>query len=318
MTNSESPTSAVEHPASRASILVEDAKVLAHTAWPGEQYILKLAAPGCAARAEAGQFVHLQISANQRLNAAMPQLRRPISIMRVNPQEGWIELLYKVVGQGTAQLADLQVGDQVDLIGPIGVPFSPDPARKLPLLIGGGVGMPPMIYLAEHIKSALPGHFPLVILGSEVPFPFNPVEAGDPVAGLPAQTCAAMPELEALGIDSRLASQNPPSGDFSCCFQGYVTELAAKWLDTLDDEQRQMVEIFSCGPHPMLEAVARLARDYDLPAQLSLEEFMACAVGGCAGCTVEVMTDTGPAMKRVCVDGPVFDACAVFPGHFIA
>ena len=70
--------------------------------------------------------------------------------------------------------------------------------------------------------------------------------------------------------------------------------------------------MFACGPTPMLEACARLARDYDLPAQVSLEEHMACAVGGCAGCTVLVETDSGPAMKRVCVDGPVFNACEVF------
>ena len=72
------------------------------------------------------------------------------------------------------------------------------------------------------------------------------------------------------------------------------------------------VEVFACGPHPMLAAVAALAREFALPCQVSLEEFMACGVGGCAGCTVEVRTTAGPAMKRVCVDGPVFDAQQVF------
>ncbi|MEJ2396747.1 MAG: dihydroorotate dehydrogenase electron transfer subunit, partial [Gammaproteobacteria bacterium] len=78
------------------------------------------------------------------------------------------------------------------------------------------------------------------------------------------------------------------------------------------DGQRTEVGVYACGPHPMLEATARLAREFDLPCQVSLEEFMACAVGGCAGCVVEVQTDAGPAMKRVCVDGPVFDAYTVF------
>ena len=72
--------------------------------------------------------------------------------------------------------------------------------------------------------------------------------------------------------------------------------------------------MFSCGPTPMLEAMAKVAAKHDVPCQVSLEEFMACAVGGCAGCTVKVTTPDGPAMKRVCVDGPVFDARAVF-GH---
>ena len=71
--------------------------------------------------------------------------------------------------------------------------------------------------------------------------------------------------------------------------------------------------IYACGPDPMLRAVAQLARAFDLPAQLSLEEFMACAVGGCAGCVVPVQTPQGKAMKRVCVDGPVFAADAVYP-----
>ena len=88
---------------------------------------------------------------------------------------------------------------------------------------------------------------------------------------------------------------------------------ARHWLDALDNEARAQVEIFSCGPHPMLEAVAKLAKEYELPCQVSLEEFMACGVGGCAGCVVQVETEQGPAMKRVCVDGPVFEAAQVFP-----
>ena len=91
-----------------------------------------------------------------------------------------------------------------------------------------------------------------------------------------------------------------------------VTELAAHWLESLDAAARAEVEIFACGPTPMLEAVARLAGRHALPCQVSLEEFMACAVGGCAGCVVKVTTPAGVAMKRVCVDGPVFEAATVF------
>ncbi len=92
-----------------------------------------------------------------------------------------------------------------------------------------------------------------------------------------------------------------------------MTDLARVWLDTLSDTRLQEVEIFACGPIPMLKATAALAQEYKLPCQVSLEEFMACAVGGCAGCTVLIHTDDGPLMKRVCVDGPVFDANAVYP-----
>jgi dihydroorotate dehydrogenase electron transfer subunit len=91
-----------------------------------------------------------------------------------------------------------------------------------------------------------------------------------------------------------------------------VTELADAWLASLTATELAEVEVFACGPTPMLEASARLARRYDVPCQVSLEEFMACAVGGCAGCTVLVRTPQGAAMQRVCVDGPVFDAYSVF------
>jgi dihydroorotate dehydrogenase electron transfer subunit len=115
--------------------------------------------------------------------------------------------------------------------------------------------------------------------------------------------------LEDWGIASRLSSLQ----GFPGCFDGYVTDLARTWLESMDSNQHQNIEIFSCGPTPMLKAVAALAAEFDLPCQLSLEEYMACAVGGCAACVVRVETAKGPAMKRVCVDGPVFEASAVFP-----
>jgi len=118
-----------------------------------------------------------------------------------------------------------------------------------------------------------------------------------------------MPLLDEWSVPSRLATQS----GFSGCFDGYVTDLARTWLASRSREQLAECEIFACGPTPMLAATARLAREFALPCQVALEEFMACAVGGCAGCVVAVHTALGTAMKRVCVDGPVFDAAAVFP-----
>ncbi len=92
-----------------------------------------------------------------------------------------------------------------------------------------------------------------------------------------------------------------------------LTSGAKQWLTSLNDNLLRDVEIFSCGPTSMLEAVSQLAKEFELPCQISMEEFMACAVGGCAGCTIYLETEDGPAMKRVCVDGPVFDAHQVFP-----
>jgi dihydroorotate dehydrogenase electron transfer subunit len=152
------------------------------------------------------------------------------------------------------------------------------------------------------------GFRPFAILGSELPFPFRARPSTLVVPGMPDGVIASMPLLEEWGVPSRLTSKS----GFAGCHDGYVTDLARLWLATLDRATLAEVEIFSCGPTPMLKAVTALAREFGVACQVSLEEFMACAVGGCAGCTVEVVTPAGPAMKRVCVDGPVFDAYTVF------
>jgi dihydroorotate dehydrogenase electron transfer subunit len=290
----------MKHPAHRNSVALEVAEVVSQQAFAGDQFVLRVRAPECAASAKAGQFAHLSCH-------PLLAMRRPLSIMRVDATQGWVEFLYKAIGQGTRLLAQRVRGEAISLLGPIGKPFSPDPQRPRALLLGGGVGMPPMVFLAEHLKQ-LGGFNPLVLLGSEAPFPFAQRPSQIMIPGIPEGVIGCMPLLEDWGVPSRLASLR----DYPGCFEGYITDLARRWLEALPETQRRAVTIFSCGPHPMLEAVAKLAKAYNLPCQVSLEEYMACAVGGCAGCTVQVQTDDGPTMKRVCVDGPVFDAYSVF------
>ena len=285
----------------RNTVFVEEAEILSHDAFEGAQYILRVQAPECASRARAGSFAHIQC------DPELP-MRRPISIMRASATQGWVDFLYKAVGKGTTKLARRTAGEKISIMGPIGKPFEPHMDRPRTLLIGGGVGMPPMICLAESLNSIKGAWQPLVLLGSEVPFPFKARPSNIIVPGMPEDVIATMPLLDDWEIPCRLVSQQ----DFPGCHQGYVTDLARLWLDSLDESARNEVEIFACGPHPMLEAVAKVAEDYGLPCQVSLEEFMACAIGGCAGCVVETKTDNGFAMKRVCVDGPVFDAREVF------
>ncbi len=287
--------------AHRGTIFLEDAAVLEHRTFPGAQYLLRLAAPRCAGSATPGSFVHLTCGPD------LP-MRRPLSIMRADRAAGWIEVLSQVVGHGLAELALRRPGETLSCRGPIGRGFTPHAARPRVLLVGGGVGIPPMVFLAEALAAVDGAWKPLVFMGSELPFPFELATSRLPVTGTPAEATAAMPLLEGLGIPSRLASLS----GFPGCHRGYVTELADAWLGSLDARARAEVELFSCGPHGMLVAVAALARKHGVPCQVSLEENMACGVGGCAGCTVLVQTPDGPAMKRVCVDGPVFDAATVF------
>lgn len=287
--------------AHRGTIFVEDAEVISQVAFPEGQFVMRLRAPQCARHARAGSFAHVTC------DPAVP-MRRPLSIMRADAQAGWIEFLYKIVGEGLRHLASRRSGDKLNVLGPIGKPFSPDPSRPRPLLIGGGVGVPPMVFLAEALAQQHPQHEPLAIMGSEIPFPFASARSSIPVTGVHGEVDACMPLLEEWGIASRLASLQ----GYPHCFKGYVTDLARGWLSALSENEIRQVQVFACGPTPMLRAVAALAREFNLPCQVSLEEFMACAVGGCAGCTVLVQTPDGPAMKRVCVDGPVFEASSVF------
>ena len=281
----------------RDTISVNDCQVLAHYQFEADQYIITLESKEIADSTRPGQFVHLSVS-------GMLAMRRPISVMSVDADNGTFDLLYKIVGEGTKQLADRRIGDVLSVIGPIGNGFELTD-RKIPLLIGGGVGMPPMIAIAQKIKDNA-YYNPYVILGSEVPFPFEASQSS--LSGFNSSKFYTMPLLEEWRVPCGLASLQ----DYEGVYKGYVTDLAREYLDSLSSSDLKEVEVFTCGPNPMLEAVSKLSNEYNLPCQASLEEYMACAVGGCAGCVVEVATENGPAMKRVCVDGPVFDAKTVF------
>lgn len=289
-------------PAHRGTIKLADGTVAAVDHYDGGQVVMRVDCAPVAAAAAPGTFVHLRCD-------PLLAMRRPMSIMRASARDGWFDMLFKTHGEGTRLLAGRRPGDSVSVLGPIGRPFRLDGYRRRPLLIGGGVGIPPMVYLAEHLRASGAGVEPLVLMGSEIPFPFTPRPSQIMVPGLPPASIAAMPLLDDWGIASRLASRAGYAG----CYEGFVTDLARAWIETISDRD-ETVEIFACGPTPMLAAVQKLAGEFALPAELSLEEYMACAVGGCAGCTVRVETAAGPAMKRVCVDGPVFDAASIVFG----
>ena len=288
-------------PNTRNTINLENAEVLSHQSYSGDQYLLRLHAPHTAKEAKPGSFIHI------RCDPAL-LMRRPMSIMRASPTEGWIDILYKAHGRGTGLLASRQICESISLLGPIGIPFNLHNCRKQPLLIGGGVGIPPMIFLAEYLKNNVKPIKPLMIMGSEIPFPFKPMPSRIMIPSIPEGVIATMPLMEDWQIPCRLTSLQGYTG----CHEGYVTDLARLWLAQFHTTELEAIEIFSCGPTPMLKAVAKLAHDFNLPCQISMEETMACATGGCAGCTVQVETGKGPAMKRVCVDGPVFEASTVF------
>lgn len=282
----------------RNTIFVEDGELVSMDTFPGDQFILRIRSPKCAAAALPGSFAHITC------DDTLP-MRRPLSIMRTH--DDCIDILYKIVGDGLRWLSSKRPGDSVSVLGPIGQPFKPSVKRPKTLLIGGGVGIPPMIFLADTLRQQGRPWSPLAILGSELPFPFALQDSSFASKWADADVSATMPLLEAWGVPCKLATL----AGFDGCFDGYVTDLADRWLATLNATELAQTEVFSCGPTPMLKAVAALAAKYEIACQVSLEEFMACAVGGCAGCAVRINTPAGETMQRVCVDGPVFDASTV-------
>ncbi|MFQ5582599.1 MAG: dihydroorotate dehydrogenase electron transfer subunit [Mariprofundaceae bacterium] len=278
----------------RNAIFEEQAEIIANAHHPGDQFILRLKAPKTAANARPGQFVHIRVSPDR-------PLRRPLSIMLTDPNSGTVNLLVKAVGEGTRELRKRQAGDILPMLGPIGRPFDLNDTSKRYVCIGGGVGIPPMIFVADALKAKADV---IVFAGSEVAFPFALKPSEFLLPGIEGNALLGIASLEERGIPSRLASNAGIYG----CFEGHVPDLARNYLLGLDAADRNRCVLLSCGPHPMLHAVARLARELDLPAQLSLEEHMACGIGGCAGCVVKTVKDGKEYYRRVCVDGPVFDA----------
>ena len=280
------------------SIVVEQATVISQEIFENQQYILHLHSPRIASRARPGQFIHLRCSDHLLM-------RRPYSIMSAD-NDGNIEILYKVVGEGGRQLTHKVTGDSLNCLGPIGKGFQLNAKRPIALLVGGGIGIPPIVFLANqaHMEGI---HRPIVFMGSEVGFPYATMSSTIPVSGCGADVHLAMRSLEEKGIATRLATKQGTPG----CYNGYLYELLLKWISTTDVAPSE-IEIFACGPHIMLESIAQVAQRFAIPCQVSVEEYMACAVGGCAGCTISVKRDGEVTMQRVCVDGPVFNSEEIF------
>lgn len=275
-------------------MVLQRAPAVVHRRIAPEHYLLRLRSPLAARRARPGQFVHLLCGEE----GYDPLLRRPLSIFDADPKVGTFDVIYKVVGLGTSALAQIPVGAKVDFLGPLGRPFELPPSAKTVWLVGGGVGIPPLFFLAKRLakteerrkESRLKGEGPRV------------------EAFLGARTkgwviCAA--DFREIGVSVRAATDDGTLGH-----RGSVVELWEKELRASGGDPRASVACI-CGPTPMMAAAARLARRRGIPALVSLEERMGCAMGCCMGCVVEVTTEpirSHARFQRVCTEGPVFAA----------
>jgi dihydroorotate dehydrogenase electron transfer subunit len=246
--------------------------VLQHRAAGNGYYRMVLQAPALARSARPGQFVMLRVS-----DSMDPLLARPFGISSVIARRS-IELYYRVVGRGTTILTRTRPGALLTVTGPLGNGF-PAPGRgETPLLVAGGSGFPPLLFLA-----ARQGRKAHLFTGS--------------------RDRACLPPGAAMrDFRSRVAAVHYATEDGSRGTCGFVTDALAAYLDRPPAGAGRPV-IYACGPHAMLAAVSRLAAQRSVPCHVSMEERMACGLGVCMGCSVPV---TAGGYRRVCKEGPVF------------
>ncbi len=258
-------------------LIQEDAEILLNEPVARDIYLMRLLTPQIARAIRPAQFV--QVRTDPGLS---PFLRRPFSALRADRDEGWIDIFYDVIGPGTRRMAGALPGSRLNLIGPLGHPFSPPKVDRL-LLVAGGVGLVPLAFLAWDCPEIRP-HM-VFLMGA---------------AGRDR-----MPDLDRLlpsGLEAHLATD-----DGSLGHRGFVTDLIARHVAP------SRTAVFTCGPHRMMAQTAAIAADLSLSCYASLENHMGCGFGACVGCVVEFREAEreDSRFRRVCVEGPVVDAHAV-------
>ena len=244
--------------------------VIEKTAISAGIYSYEILCPEVAELAKPGQFIHIKIDGFM--------LRRPVSICEIDHKNGSLRIVFEIRGQGTAKLTSLNVGDNIDMIAPLGngftLPDSIHPNKRV-LLVGGGIGVPPLLGIAKAMRESA-----TAILG---------FRSYDKII---------------LASDFKLTDAHviPCTDDGSVGFKGAVTVPLAEELAKSD-----VVQVYACGPESMLKAVVSLCARASVPSEVSLEERMGCGVGACVVCACE----TNRGMARVCKDGPVFNGSEV-------
>ena len=255
------------------------AKILSRKEVTSKIYLMSVKAPEIAQEALPGQFIHIECSKGN-----YPLLRRPLSIHRIEKEKGEIFILFQAVGEGTKLLADRTIGDDLDIMGPIGNGFNIYPESKKIVIIGGGIGVAPLLALCE--ESIRQGKEVRVLIGA-----------------LKKELVIGEESFKILGAKVEVATD-----DGSYRYKGLVTDL----LERMIKEGWLADQIFACGPKPMLKKISEIALQANINYQVSLEERMACGIGACLGCVCKIKIKDKREYKvkyeykRVCVDGPVF------------
>lgn len=252
-----------------------------------------------------GQFLQVLCAApsgGESPDASAPLTRRPFSIAGVQRtgDAAQVGIVGRVVGEGTAWLNRLEAGDSLDILGPLGQGFSPPAEGRRALLVAGGVGVPPIRRLAAYLCerdlscTAIIG----ATRGDLLPLVFEkePVDTGDAIVRVDATSPA--------GVRALITTDDGSRG-----LKGRVTDGMLRVFAGPTDVRS--LQVYACGPEPMLEAVASLCAEHDVRCEVSLERMMACGVGVCQSCVVAVRDSARTSGRRYalcCTEGPVFDA----------
>lgn len=234
---------------------------------------------------EGGHFFMMRTA-----GADFPFLNRPFSVhdARPGPRGPELDFIFKQVGRGTGCMARLRAGDRMQLIGPLGRPFALPAAGETTLLVAGGVGLPPLFLYLRRQQQERRSAPAILLYGAR---------SRDQLFELAA--------AESLGVPVRTATEDGSHG-----LHGRVDRLLTA---TLDELRGRPVRILTCGPDPMMAAVARIARERAVPCAVSLETLMACGFGVCNACAVPIDDGHGGIARfaRACIDGPVLDGACV-------
>ena len=247
------------------------------------------------------------------LCASSATLRRPFSLAgRGEDATGspWIDLVHRVVGVGTQWLSRLHEDDNVDLIGPLGNWFDLPQDKSIGLLVGGGVGLPPMFYLAQSLHLA--GWYAVAFVGATTRdlLAVDFVDGVDPdPEGLPIQS---VKQFSRYGTPTVVTTDDGSTG-----LKGLITDGLQRTLQMMNGRQRDQSVLFACGPHAMMGAASRIADGMNVACQVCLEQQMACGMGTCQSCVVPIADRLKPGAtadeqrqwryRLACHDGPVFD-----------
>lgn len=272
------------------------APIVRHDALNPDHFLLTLECPAIARQARPGQFVMLQVR-----EGSDPLLRRPMSVCRLLPgRRGRIQILYKVVGAGTRYLSAQPAGARLRTLGPLGNGFALSSSRaaggapRAPVLVAGGIGVAIFPFLADALLRAR--RRPLLLFGART-----------------RRDLVALDAFRGRGVAVRVATEDGSRG-----IKGYVTRLLERLLpgrtDAAGRAGRPGPELYVCGPTPMMRAVGAMALEAGVPCQMALESQMPCGIGVCLGCVVRCRAEGGgTSFRRICTEGPVFDAAEVVP-----